>query len=169
MTQLLHDPTRTHIEFSGEVIASASSAEDDSLRWFEVTIYKTDSRRWVVHKVGQTRVFHRYEGGCLGRDKRPYGKVITQAVLDDDDDAFPCPTCEPVEATGDDADQLDRRFRREQPRSFVVVCDLPQGVREALEDVDRNGTRFMYRVNTRVWNDAVAADSDLIAANTVHV
>ena len=48
------------LRFSGTVIARASSREDsDDRAWLEVTIYAVDgqrsgSRRWVIHRAGQT-------------------------------------------------------------------------------------------------------------------
>ena len=45
-------------EFTGEVIASASSASEDpnkpKNRWTELVVYKTDSLKYVCHQIGRT-------------------------------------------------------------------------------------------------------------------
>jgi len=44
------------LAFDGEPIGSASSSEPGKSRWFDVTIYRTASSRWVVHTVGVSTV-----------------------------------------------------------------------------------------------------------------
>lgn len=55
------------LEFSGEELGYATSESPGKKRWFEVTIYRTSTDRYVVHGVGMSRV--------AGEDDRHWGIV----------------------------------------------------------------------------------------------
>jgi hypothetical protein len=44
------------LEFSGEELGYATSESPGKHRWFEVTIYRTATDRYVVHGVGMSRL-----------------------------------------------------------------------------------------------------------------
>jgi hypothetical protein len=52
------------ISFDGVSLAEVSSARPTSPRWTEMTLYRTDAGRYVLSKVGRTKVLHQI--GCPG-------------------------------------------------------------------------------------------------------
>lgn len=59
------------LAFDGEEIGFATSEEPGKGRWFEVTIYRTATGRWVVHTVGVSTL--------PGEDDRHHAVVCEQA------------------------------------------------------------------------------------------
>ncbi len=46
---------KVDLEFRGEVLAQVSSlGKPNPIRWTEITIYRTDSGKYVVHQIGRT-------------------------------------------------------------------------------------------------------------------
>ena len=116
------------VQFTGTMLSTASSQRPDALRWTEITIYRTQAGKYVVHKVGRTVVFHRPNEKCTsGVDGRPY---MT-------DQHLPCPKCKP--------DRGDNRVMTETDRHTVHITETADGVVECAHTQDDDGTTYLTR------------------------
>lgn len=44
------------LEFEGELLAEASTRRPDKVRWQDVLLYRTESGRWIVQRIGRSSV-----------------------------------------------------------------------------------------------------------------
>jgi len=114
-------------QFWGEEIGSVSMETDDSLRWLEIYLYKmTDgTRRYVVHKLGKSLIYHALGGPCAR------GTPVTPGDARWPEDAEPCSRCHP----GDWRD--GGLFDLETDRHTVYVCDTASEAVERLKVTSR--------------------------------
>lgn len=119
---------------------TVSSAENDSLRWTDITLHKTDTGKWVVHTTGMSDVFHTAPTSCKTEaDKVAYG--------DTPDTSEPCPICKPNPA------DYTTEVLMEKDRHTVIVCDTADDVPRALTN-RRNGQVYISRLSQSVMAKA---------------
>lgn len=52
----LENDNGPEVEFTGELLARASSQRRNSYRWSEMDLYRTQGGKYVVHVIGETEV-----------------------------------------------------------------------------------------------------------------
>lgn len=111
------------VTFVGERIGHASTRKQDSVRWTELNIYRTEKGNYVVEKLGRAVVYHVSGADCAS------GIDITGYQIASESE--PCEKCDPdvPEDIGFNAEEV---FVHEVTRSSAVVVDAPQKVRGAL-------------------------------------
>jgi hypothetical protein len=138
------------LEFDGDQIAVATTEENErTLRWTEVHIFRTSSGKYVVQKIGKTRVYHRgsAEGPCA-----KYGKPGKYQNVDLD--AIGCPVCNP------DLDD-DDNVRIETDRYTAHVSDTAKGAVESIHSQDNDGVTYLTRVAREALHVAARKDEDI--------
>jgi hypothetical protein len=95
------------VTFEGWHLGSSSSHTPESLRWTELSLYKTLAGAYILEKVGRSDVFHTEDCPRTDRNGKPMSKGKRFVSLDDamPDDAeeedyledwfVPCPDCRP--------------------------------------------------------------------------
>lgn len=111
------------VEFTGWLIGESSTETPESLRWIEISIYKTLGGKYIVQRRGRSLVYHYLN--CA----KASGVFVKGSDLDDD--ASPCPICEPLEPEEEGFDETIE-YRRETTFYSAVVADEPKGVRDTL-------------------------------------
>lgn len=172
-----------HIEFDGDLLGSATSDDGKAQRWTDFELYRTDTRKYVLHKVGRSVVYHADEASCTRQAER----ITVSQLLTRDDKEFerrrdwtlrnaeavlhaidlsvtrlPCLRCRPVDIYAEGTDQVF--IRAERDRHSVVVSDTARGVVEALHGHDGDGTQYLTRVAERLLEAAGRNDADVRAA-----
>lgn len=139
----------------GVTLGTASTREPGAIRWTEMSIARGASGRYVVSRVGRSRVFHTPDAPeCKSRDGHPYGRAGTFSELEDDHE--PCPVCRPEEEGF-----LSDLVMIEVDRHSAEVCDGPSEVLAALASRDREGYEFTSRVALKALAEARERDSSL--------
>lgn len=135
------------LEFDGEQIAVATTEEDDNtLRWTEIHIFRTTSGRYIVQKIGKTRVYHRGNAtGPCAKYGKP-GKYQNVAL-----DALGCPVCKP------DLDE-DENVRIETDRYTAHISDTAKGAVESIHSQDDDGVVYLTRVAREALHIAAQRD-----------
>lgn len=150
-----------HLEamlFSGRLIAEASTERQDDPRWTEIAIYRTDTGRYVVNRIGRSVVYHLADGPCnfgvgtLGKDLPP--------------DAEPCRpankrygrSCQPPAPNDPDFDP-EASYEMELDLSSADVCEAEEVPRRLSQH--RAGTESMSSVSRRALQLAVDHDPEL--------
>jgi hypothetical protein len=105
------------LQFAGALIASASTSVTHAKpRWTEMALYRVDdgTGRYVIQRVGRSRVYHRLGGPCGAGTAAPISELS--------DDSVPCDRCSPP--------VLDvirtmpwAKAALEQDRFVAVTCD----------------------------------------------
>lgn len=111
------------ITFVGERIGHASTRKKTSLRWTEISIYRTEKGNYVVETLGRSVVYHRVDETCAT------GEQITGYQIGADSE--PCETCDPDIPEDIEFNALGL-FVHEVTRSQGSYVDAPQKVREAM-------------------------------------
>lgn len=131
------------IRFEGEQLSLVSSELDSrgrKSRWTEIAIYRTNDGKYVVHKVGKSRVVHRdYKCPTLRRNEDDLPTVILELLTADDYEA--CQRCRPQYG----------EVLLERDHSMAVVAEAPQGAVAACYSRDAN----------RIWNLSWLAEDAL--------
>jgi hypothetical protein len=155
------------LEFSGYVIGQSSTAGPRKFRWVEITLFRvTDgTSRYVLHRVGQSRVFHKIDGCNRG---------VPTAALDLRADAVPCMECyPPVRAVAVSVPNL--RVSYETAHHGAVVCaDAAEVLRRLRmrDPIETAAGRSVIGSNysapaQRLLDEARTNDADIDAALTV--
>lgn len=98
------------LRFAGEELATASSESPGKPRWFEVTIFRTDDQRYVVHGVGVSDV--------AGEEDRHWATVCATAD-------------EVIDALRRDGEDGVRFIPRTSQYALEEAADLDAGLRAA--------------------------------------
>jgi hypothetical protein len=149
------------VAFVGERIGHASTRKQDSLRWTELNIYRTEKSNYVIEKLGRAVVYHRLGETCAS------GSKITGYQISAESE--PCETCDPdiPEDIGFNAEEI---FVHEVTRSSAVVVDSPDRVREALAfKKPQEGRPTMSWVASEVLRVAGSVDPGLAPYTGVDV
>ena len=145
----LHDGTRV-IKFSGSILGQASSGDEDSLRWSEFTLYKTQSGKYILHRVGKSRVYH--TTWChRGLESTPR-EAIT-------DDWVPCDKCKPHLTR-------DSVVCPEKTRNKVIMTPTAESVVKSLYMKDADNVFYLTNVAKCLLEEASDNDSDIEKAYT---
>jgi hypothetical protein len=138
--------------FEGVRLAKTTTREGGSLRWTEITIYRTEAGKYVVEKVGRTLVYH---SGEPGFDCSEYGVTIEPEDLPRQ--AQWCPICEPP-------DDPDGPVRMETDRYSTIVTENASALVDACRITNNDprsdgyGTVFMPNVARNALTKAAELD-----------
>lgn len=127
--------------FEGSLIKQTTTRGRNSLRWVDIALYGLDGGTYLVHRIGQSLVYHRGDTGCLTSTSKQAGDKATVADLPDD--AEPCERCNPPwpEDLADDAE-----IRYEFPRHTLDECSTPAEVISRLTSMRKRRARTSTRV-----------------------
>jgi hypothetical protein len=117
-TYTIKDATHS-VQFDGELLAEVSTETDTAVRWTELELYRTYHGLYLLHRIGQSLVYHR-PGTCNFGSKTSWDKVP--------EDAEPCSVCNPSVPEA----PAEYEVWLEQPRHHVDRCATPEAVEEAL-------------------------------------
>ena len=156
-TELRNGDQRVH--FDGELLSSASSEHGyqgaRKPRWTEISIYRTDEGKYVVSKIGKSRVVH----------------VSMQCrIIKNNEDPF-----QPMDLSGGPGDmilctncwkrgELSKIGYLENEHATAVPADLPRGAVAACYSRDQNGLWSLSWLAQDALLDACDHDPDLEAA-----
>jgi hypothetical protein len=141
------DGNRT-LQFNGRVLAKSTSKRRGSVRWIEFELYQTESRSYILSRVGVSIVFH---GAACTLVKRY--NLQESPISELHQDAIPCEECDPDES-------IELVFP-EKYRHWAQVTDKPEVVLESLYKYDDNGTKYLTSVAERLLQEAAKLDSDI--------
>lgn len=127
-------------EHEGELISAVDTRSQDpdnpSKRWVEIKLYRLDDGSYLVHRIGQSVVYHTAGTTCLTSVGRQSGDP---AKVDDlPDEAVPCETCRPPQPWTLDSDDP---VRYEFPRHTIDTCSTPAEVIKRLTTMRERRTR----------------------------
>lgn len=141
------------LEFEGDLLSLASTERDDSVRWTEIKIYKTQGGNYVVQTLGVSVVYHAEGSKCTKKGKEMEGFKLPL-------DSEPCTRCNPDNSPGHDDHTV---FIMERNLSSAKVVEDPKRIQEAMTSYD-NG-RKMYDLSPvakEALNSAAAKDPALL-------
>lgn len=118
------------IEFSGRELGRSSTEKDDSLRWTEIVIYRTDGGNYIIERLGKSLVYHRAEASCASSQ----GIRLVGSQLGEESE--PCPQCRPL-MPEDDEFNPEEEFSHERTMSSAEIVDRPENLHDALSMFDR--------------------------------
>jgi hypothetical protein len=156
-----------NITFMGWLLGSASSETPDSVRWTELSLYKTVAGAYVLEKVGRSDVFHSDDCERSGRNGKAMSKGkrfawLDQALPEDagpndplEDYFVPCEVCDPG--------YEDSPVWVERDIYSAPVYAGPDKVVDALYQTKPSG-RYLSRIARELLEQAVAQDKKLATA-----
>jgi hypothetical protein len=145
----LHDGNRV-IKFSGQILASVSSEDENSLRWSEFTLYKTQANKYILHRIGRSRVYHTL--WChRGLEPTP-----TTAITED---WVPCSKCKPNLIN-------DSMICPEKTRNKVIITPTAESIITALYMKDENDVFYLTNTAKDLLEEASENDEDIKKAYT---
>lgn len=137
------------IEFDGVLLGEGSTETEDAVRWTEVSIYRTDTGRYVINRSGRSVVYHVHQGTCNTGVPRPMDELS--------EDAQPCTKCRPS--------LHDRIVAMELDFDTTEDCEAGEVYdRLLLHRVDKNTgrrTSFLSNPAARAYEQACRADPAL--------
>jgi hypothetical protein len=134
------------VQFTGVLLSTASSQRPDALRWTEISIYRTQAGKYVIHKVGRTVVYHRTGQPCTSGSTEIKGDMRNALR--------PCPKCSPVLNGAVSTSPLTF----EEDRHTVHVTETGDGVVESAHTQDADGTAYLTRPAKQALLSAAARD-----------
>ena len=139
------DGART-LQFNGKLLGKSSSKRNDSTRWIEFELYKTDSGSYILSRIGVSLIFH----GAACALVRRYGLTeIDFAELREN--ALPCEECEPSE-------EVELVFP-EKYRYWAQVSSDPTSIVNALYKYDEAGVLYLTNVAQRLLDEVCKVDT----------
>jgi hypothetical protein len=136
-------------EFEGRQIAKV--ATPNFPRWVEMTLYSLDTGGYVLHRIGQSMVYHAAGGVCGDGESASRTAGCARITVDDlPDDAEPCKFCEPP-APVDLPTRLPVLF--EQPRHTIDRCADPATVIKRITRARHRGSGITSSVISRPVKD----------------
>lgn len=152
-THKVRDGSR-YVQFDGTQLAAVSSERPNAPRWTELELFRTDSGKYVLSKVGRSKVLHM--PGCPRVFQRLSHFVEEFPQGEPERDGFTYDDCVPTEYILDD-------LLVEQTRYWAFVADEPGAIIESLHN-DKDGARYLPRMSVTLLTDASRYDSDLADA-----
>lgn len=146
------DGTRL-LEFEGRLIANSTSWRRGADRWVEFTLYRTNSGKYIISRMGMSLLYH--DPGCEVVSRNNLREEPLSTL---DRDAVPCDICRP---TGNGNFPI---ICPEKPRHWAQVCESADAVVEALQKYDDNGSRYLTYVAKRLLEAASEEDVEIDAA-----
>lgn len=150
--------------FTGKLLGHATTERENSYRWTEIDIYKTDGGNYIVSRLGKSLIYHTGDSECTNMGIPIKGGRIRE-------DAEPCERCDPAVPEDDDFDP-EATFLAEKTMSSSEVVADPRRVADALSTWDKyKKMRRLSSVASEALHKAAAADPDLLnnILTTVHV
>jgi hypothetical protein len=141
------------LKFTGYLLSEASSARKGAPRWTVLRLYKTVGNIYVIHRVGESRVFHSADCPQAIQNRLPYGHEL-HAVLPPWRELTPCPTCAPQRT-----DEIPN-LRFEQPRNWANVVETAQGVVDSLYRTEK-GSRNLPWLASTLLSEAARIDKPI--------
>ena len=153
------------VAFTGVRLGNISSERPDSLRWTELSIYRTTTNLYIAHRVGISCVAHNVDCDVIRGKNLP--SVL--AMKNDEfkiEDREPCPVCRPDIIESARRDPLS--VRGETDRHWAGVCQDAPSLLNALHTM-RNGARSLSGLASAVLNMAAENDEQIAAAMAVPI
>ena len=155
-TYMVRDGARS-ITFEGAQLAEVSSERSTSPRWTDMALYKTESGKYVLTKIGRTRVLH--ETGCPG--------IIGKLNLYMDE----YPNTVPEEGNFDFHTCVGETYYIdeilvEQTRYWAYIADNARAVIDILHR-NEGGVRSLPRLSITLLEEAALHDSEISKAYSV--
>lgn len=147
------------LKFRGIQLATVNSERPTAPRWTVLTLYKTISGVYVVHRIGLSRVFHTASCSQAVQNRLPYGHE-SKVPLPKPSELSACPQCNP--RLSDEFTNL----RFEQPRNLANVLDGADAVVDSLHRSDR-GARNLPWLASALLNEAARLDKDIADSYSV--
>ncbi len=141
------------MEFDGACLAIISSRRPSSPRWTELELYKTDTGKYVLAKIGRSVVVHM--PGC----PKIYGNIprfVDEYPDDVPENDFDYCDCVPEEY---DFNSL----LVEQTRFWALVADKASAIVNELHTV-KNGIRVLPRMAVNLLEAAAESDKEIADA-----
>ena len=162
MTIEVRDDQRI-LRFEGEELGYSSSRRDDSARWIEFTLYKTNGDgQYVLSRIGVSRVYHTPD--CRF-SRRGHIEPVTADNLEPD--AVPCHLV-PSVIDGCRPDEEDFPLVcPEEDKTWARVFKTPEALLSGLMKHDRNGNFYLTGVARRLLAAAGEKDPAVAGAHQV--
>lgn len=147
------------VEFTGVQLSLATTETPEATRWTEISIYRTEGGRYVIHRCGRSVLFHAHAGTCNT------GVPIMIGQLDEFDrnELQPCARCRPGEIV-----DIELREMIDREVDWYNVDDCPAAeVAETLKLKRDDGTKFISQVAQRALLEAMNVDAVLRDSVTV--
>lgn len=142
------------ISFDGVRLAEVSSARSTSPRWTEMVLYKTESGRYVLSKIGRTKVLH--QAGCpaiMGRLNLYMDEFPNTAPEEGNFDFHTC--------VGESY-YLDELLV-EQTRYWAFIGETAEAIVKALYN-SKGDVRFLPRMSINLLEEAMLRDNAIAEA-----
>lgn len=136
------------LRFQGKKLAHSSSQTKQSIRWVEFAIYRTDSGKYVVERVGMSIVYHSVHCAVLRRNGGPTDALPSETISDR---MVPCEECFPNK-------EEEQYLVPENIRHRAQVCISAENVISSLKQFDANNTEYLTNVALRLLEQAAEVD-----------
>jgi hypothetical protein len=146
------------LQFNGKLLGKSTSWRNDSLRWIEFKLYKTESGSYVLSRVGVSVVYH--TAACHLVKRYVLNEVMT-GEIDDPKRLVPCEVCNPSLSAF--------VIFPEKDRNWAQVSDDPNAVLEALYKYDESGARYLTHVAQRLLDHAAGIDKGIESVYRIEV
>lgn len=156
MTTYTITTDRRTLEFAGHKLANSTSKSNDSDRWIEFSLYKTESGTYVLHRVGMSRIYHSVTCSLVSK----YG-LREEEVVNLLPSHTPCSLCAPS--------YNDPIVFPEKQRHWTLVSPDAKAVVDALYKYDSSGAKYLTSVAGRLLERASRDDPELDAAYRIEV
>lgn len=153
----VRDSARRTLEFEGEKLAQVSSERRHSPRWTEMTLFRTDTGKYVISKVGHTRVLH--DPACTSIRGKLNLYVDEYPEGDPEEDNFDLHTC-----IGDTY-YIDE-IVVEETRYWAFVSESAKDIVSTLHKTE-DGVRSLPRMSANLLEEAAPKDVDIAKAFSV--
>jgi len=146
----VRDGART-LRFEGQLLANSTSRRNDSTRWIEFALYKTDSGTYILSRIGASVVFH--NSVCTLVSKYGLHEIESEKL---NRSAVPCEICRPT--------RREPLIYPEQYRFWTMTTRDPTAVLDALYKYDDNGSKYLTKVAERLLDNASDEDAAIDSA-----
>jgi len=143
------DGSRT-LQFNGRLLGKSSSWRNDSLRWIEFELYKTENGSYILSRVGVSVVYH---GAACNLVKRYGLNEVPVSDIHNKESLVACDSCRPSFSA--------QMVFPEKNRHWAQVSDDPNAVLEALYKYDDSGSRYLTHVAQRLLEEAAKVDESV--------
>jgi hypothetical protein len=153
----VEDGSRT-LQFEGTRLSHASSRRQDSGRWVEFDLYRTEAGQYVLARVGRSVVYHRKQCPLIEQYRIGAAPAATLTL-----DSLPCERCNPM--VKDDNDVI----YPEMDRPWAQVCSTADAVIRSVQRRDTQGSVYLTRVAQKLLELASVNDKEIAAKYNVQV
>jgi len=141
-----------NLKFEGELLAASSSRIKKKFRWVEFRLYRTESGRFVISRVGVSMIYH--QKACSVVSRNNIAPVPSNAI---GVNLVPCDDCRP------DKDH-DYELYPETSRYHAQILDTAEGVVSSLKKYDEFGTEYLTIVAKKLLEEASKKDNEIHSA-----